>query len=406
MSGYIFYFPSPLFFLLPGFEKRRCESDAKWKPEAATCTETLCKMITPPENGNMTLTTLRIGGKANFWCTEGFALKGDDDIECLSSGSWSSWPPTCVEIDCGQPGDIDEGRVYLVNGSTKIGSVAEYHCFPGFERNGPFERVCLEDAYWSGREPSCARPKPITILSDNTIDGTRNVRAGPRSNLANGSQDEPSSVGMWIGVALGLIVVLGLLILGLYFYRKQKAITSKPPPYRDRNANGGAGAINGGYAGSGVYTSAASGAGGPLPPTPNGAGGGGGGVGNPTAMIGPRIGVRPPPPIQMYSMQEDQIGEQRGVNGAGAGGPIYDTINDDNSSGSGYERGSSKSGVTSVGGGGPYNHSTTFSPHNGGGRMMPPYNEYDVPEGSERGGPAAGTPGAAPATVTINGIAV
>ena len=378
-------------------------------------------MISPPDNGNMTLTTLRIGGKADFWCSDGFALKGDDDIECLSSGSWSSWPPTCIEIDCGQPGEIDEGRVYLVNGSTKIGSVAEYHCFPGFERSGPFERQCREDGYWSGREPSCARPKPITILSDNTIDGTRNVRAGPRSNLANGSQDEPSSVGMWIGVALGLIVVLGLLILGLYFYRKQKAITSKPPPYRDRNANNGAGAINGGYAGSGVYTSP--GSGGPLPPTPsNGVGGGdsgGGGTNLPTAMIGPRIGVRPPPPIQMYSMQEDQaLGDQRGSNGggvggAGGGGPIYDTINDDNSSGSGYDRASSKSGGGGVGG--PYNnYSTTFTPHNGGGgvggRMMPPYNEYDVPEGSERGGngsaAAAAAAAAAPATVTINGIAV
>ena len=43
-------------------------------------------------------------------------------------------------------------------------------------------------------------------------------------------------VGMWIGVALGLLVVLGLLVLGVYFYMKQRALQStKPPPYsRDR----------------------------------------------------------------------------------------------------------------------------------------------------------------------------
>ena len=42
---------------------------------------------------------------------------------------------------------------------------------------------------------------------------------------------------MWIGVALGLLVVLGLLVLGVYFYMKQRALQStKPPPYsRDRD---------------------------------------------------------------------------------------------------------------------------------------------------------------------------
>ena len=63
-------------------------------------------------------------------------MQGDDDIECLSSGSWSSWPPTCVEIDCGRPDDVDNGRVFQVNGSTVIGSTLEYHCFPGYERSG------------------------------------------------------------------------------------------------------------------------------------------------------------------------------------------------------------------------------------------------------------------------------
>ena len=84
----------------------------------------------------MILTTLRIGGRATFTCNEGFSLKGDDDIECLSSGSWSSWPPTCLEVDCGQPYDIENGRVFLTNGTTNIGSIVEYHCFPGEYRPG------------------------------------------------------------------------------------------------------------------------------------------------------------------------------------------------------------------------------------------------------------------------------
>ena len=60
-----------------------------------------------------------------------------------------------------------------------------------------------------------------------------------------------TQVGMWIGVALGLLVVLGLLVLGVYFYMKQRALQSaKPPPYsRDRNSNG--------YAGGGLYAGSA-----------------------------------------------------------------------------------------------------------------------------------------------------
>ena len=57
---------------------------------------------------------------------------------------------------------------------------------------------------------------------------------------------------MWIGVALGLLVVLGLLVLGVYFYMKQRALQSaKPPPYSDRNRN------SNGYAGGGLYASQA-----------------------------------------------------------------------------------------------------------------------------------------------------
>ena len=114
-----------------GFERRRCETSGKWEPEAPSCKETLCKDLVAPSNGTMVLTTLRIGGRATFKCQDGFSLKGDDDIECLSSGSWSLWPPSCIEVDCMQPHEIENGRVFLSNGTTNIGSIVEYHCFPG-----------------------------------------------------------------------------------------------------------------------------------------------------------------------------------------------------------------------------------------------------------------------------------
>merc|ERR1719232_1608465 len=342
-------------FKLDGFERRRCETSGRWEPEAPNCTETLCKPLNTPANGSMVLTTLRIGGRATFKCKEGFSLKGDDDIECLSSGSWSSWPPTCIEVDCGQPFEIENGRIFLTNGTTNIGSIVEYHCFPGYERTGTFQRVCLEDGYWSGPEPECNKPRPITILSDNTVDGTHNVRAGGREDPI----PEGPSVGLYIGIALGLTGAIGGLIIGIYFCRKQRALAAKPPaPYRDRNANGGVSMV-GGYASTGVYHTASNG---PPQQPPR------------TAGINTRA---PPPPIQMYSMDEHSHNADQGPPNGNGPAPIYDTINDDHSSGgSGYAHSGSDRYTPST----FKNGGSSFHAYNNAGGMG---HEYDTPEGSD-----------------------
>lgn len=268
----------------------------------------------------------------------------------------------------------------------------------------------------------------LTIFSNINV-----ILIGGSSGIGS---EEASGAGLYIGIALGLIVVIGLLILGIYFYRKQRAITSKPPPqpYRDRNANGiGIPTGMNGYTNSGVYHSASSGVSSGVP------------VGGPPGLPG----QRPPPPIQMYSMADDSSNVL--MNGSNGGmnnhlhtedhrGPIYDTINDDSSGGG--------SGVM-----GPYGGSTTHSSASDHANPIPPYlqaqqqstfspinnngyninshmhagmnpasngksnngydHNYDVPEGSENG--AMGRPPlpspmqqgiGAVGAVTINGIAV
>lgn len=210
------------------------------------------------------------------------------------------------------------------------------------------------------------------------MDGTHNVRAGGREDPI----PEGSSVGLYIGIALGLIVVVGLMILGIYFYRKQQALASKPPaPYRDRNANSGVSMV-GGYAATGVYHTASNGMNGQTP----------GITQQPPRTAG--INTRPPPPIQMYSMDEAPLGAEIGgpippqQNGhaGGSTAPIYDTINDDHSSG----------GASRYSGSDRYNPSTF---KNGGSSFQNNgySHDYDTPEGSDPNQRS---------TVTINGIAV
>ena len=59
-----------------------------------------------PDNGMMNITTLRIGGQATYACLHGYSLTGPKKLECLASGSWSGWPPVCVEVDCKQPLEV------------------------------------------------------------------------------------------------------------------------------------------------------------------------------------------------------------------------------------------------------------------------------------------------------------
>ena len=329
-------------------------------PESPLCEETLCPEQSSPDNAIMNVTTLRIGGKASFSCKHGYKLVGETEISCLSSGSWSGWPPGCVEIDCGQPLTVENSRIFLVDNSTKYGAKLEYLCFPGFKRQGPFERTCELSGKWSDVDPVCYVPSAATPRksSSDSYDDNGDVSDNDNDN---------GNIGVWIGVALGLLSVLVIIFVSIYFYRKQMHLQSKPA--RDNNANG-----------LGVLG------------VPSYAMGSYGGAG--------QIGARPPPPIQMYSI-DDTPEDHRG--------PIYDTINDDNSS-------HSQSSYSQSGSGGsdntPYSRST-FNPISGQGEMAH-YNggynnDYDVPEGNDRltppkikSSPTSSNIG----VVTINGIAV
>jgi len=113
---------------------------------------------------------------------------------------------------------------------------------------------------------------------------------------------------------------------------------------------------------------------------------------------------RPPPPIQMYSIEDTE--DHRG--------PIYDTINDGDSGHSSYSRsnGSSDNGGVPPAVVGAYPRSTFGTPGVGGGGAI--HNggfagDYDVPEGGDElrhHSALAARNSAAIGTVTINGIAV
>lgn len=54
-----------------------------------------------------------------------------------------------VDVDCGRPSVIPNGRGYLVNGTTYFGSIVEYHCLPDFKMISQSQhRICQANGEW------------------------------------------------------------------------------------------------------------------------------------------------------------------------------------------------------------------------------------------------------------------
>ena len=65
------------------------------------------------------------------------------------------------------------------------------------------------------KDPVCYIPRKVPLLPSIPKRTTSNV-----VTTTSDREGSASGVGVWIGVALGLIVVIGLLIVGIYFYRQ------------------------------------------------------------------------------------------------------------------------------------------------------------------------------------------
>ena len=60
----------------------------------------------------------------------------------------------CSVIDCGDPGNPENGRRILQGGTTYQSNVT-YECDPGLSLVGVSFRTCGADGTWSGSQPSC-----------------------------------------------------------------------------------------------------------------------------------------------------------------------------------------------------------------------------------------------------------
>ena len=134
--------------------------------------------MSDPTNGEVEI----IASVAAFSCDNGHEIVGEDVLNCLTNGIWSSPVPTCARkmdysiieisiiylfhaliIDIYYDAAVDCGVLSISFGTvtttpdTTFQSVAEYRCQLGYILEGFSNRVCEADGEWSEDDPECVR---------------------------------------------------------------------------------------------------------------------------------------------------------------------------------------------------------------------------------------------------------
>jgi CUB/sushi domain-containing protein len=140
---------------LSGPTSGRCGVDGEWSKTESICEPVDCGNPGEIANGRVDVSNgTKLGARANYECDTGYTLNGKEYRVCGFDGDWKGRIPACAEVDCGHPGEIANGRVQIPNG-TKFGAVIAYSCDVGYTRRGPSKRKCGQDGEWTKNSPTC-----------------------------------------------------------------------------------------------------------------------------------------------------------------------------------------------------------------------------------------------------------
>ncbi|KAK7078998.1 C-type lectin (CTL) or carbohydrate-recognition domain (CRD) [Halocaridina rubra] len=95
------------------------------------------------------------GATVTYQCPIGNRLIGDATRTCLPTGFWSGSAPECQYVECGQPKEIEDGTLVLVDSRTTHGAKAVYECNTNYTIVGAETSVCSDDGTWSPEVPKC-----------------------------------------------------------------------------------------------------------------------------------------------------------------------------------------------------------------------------------------------------------
>ncbi|XP_053549117.1 E-selectin-like [Bombina bombina] len=174
-------------FKLFGTSELNCESSGEWTSSAPKCEAVQCPSLNAPENGHIECQgKSSYNSRCSFTCAEGFKLMGASELTCASSGEWTSSTPTCEAVQCGTLPIPDMGIMNCTNvlGDFKFGTVCKFDCKDEWLLNGSNTLECSSDGKWSATIPTCEGPK---VPDDPTLKITVGAVATGASVLSTAS---------------------------------------------------------------------------------------------------------------------------------------------------------------------------------------------------------------------------
>ncbi|XP_046932366.1 E-selectin [Lynx rufus] len=154
-------------FVLKGSKKLQCGPTGEWDSEEPTCEAVKCDAVRQPQRGSVTCTHSPAGeftykSSCAFSCEEGFKLRGSAQVECTSQGQWTQEVPSCQAVRCS--GLAASGKMNVsCDGEPAFGAVCAFACPEGWTLNGSAALTCDATGHWSGTPPTCEAPTESSI---------------------------------------------------------------------------------------------------------------------------------------------------------------------------------------------------------------------------------------------------
>uniref|UniRef100_A0A8C7Q185 E-selectin n=1 Tax=Oncorhynchus mykiss TaxID=8022 RepID=A0A8C7Q185_ONCMY len=164
-------FNCDLGFDLIGPDRIQCDHTGQWTGNVSTCTVVRCGPLSPPAMGNMScvdpLGASSFTSSCGFSCEEGYLLRGDTNLTCLSTGQWTNHTPACEPLQCDILTSPPHGSLNCsgLHGQFHYGSQCLFSCEEGFLLNGLADTECTSLGTWSRRAPLCLAQQCDTLTS-------------------------------------------------------------------------------------------------------------------------------------------------------------------------------------------------------------------------------------------------
>ncbi|XP_029470754.1 sushi, von Willebrand factor type A, EGF and pentraxin domain-containing protein 1 [Rhinatrema bivittatum] len=145
-------------FYIKGEKKRTCEATGEWSGRMPTCHPVSCGEPPQLENGLLQLKTGTVfENEVTYHCKPGYKLVGSSVRVCQANRQWySESPPSCVLLSCGKPPPIPHG--YSNGEIFEVGSKVDFFCDEGYELKGDASWTCQKTGKWSKKQSQVCMP--------------------------------------------------------------------------------------------------------------------------------------------------------------------------------------------------------------------------------------------------------